>query len=353
MSPPTHNSGSHKRRRSAFIDPRTARATWTAALTLLVLALIYAIRGTIFIFAVALLFAYLLYPLVNQISGRLPPKNRTPALALTYLLVIGLLAVGAIGIGSHVAAEARQLVAEPPDVRGFLQRLQVAHPALSPMVGTAEGRIREQLGEIVSGAPRFSLHVLAASANMIYLIVIPILSFFMLKDGARLRDSLIAMFPAGGSRAVAERTVAGVHSLLLSYMRSLLLLCCTVLVVFSVVLSAMGVQYALLLASIAFFCEFVPLVGPISAAAVTVAVSALNGYPHLWLLFCFLGVFRLLQDYVLSPRLMGKGVELHPLLVIFGVFAGAEIAGVAGIFLSVPVLALARLVLGILIQRAD
>jgi predicted PurR-regulated permease PerM len=50
------------------------------------------------------------------------------------------------------------------------------------------------------------------------------------------------------------------------------------------------------------------------------------------------------QDYVLSPHLMSKGVELHPLLVIFGVFAGGEIGGVPGIFLSVPALALMRLV---------
>ena len=56
----------------------------------------------------------------------------------------------------------------------------------------------------------------------------------------------------------------------------------------------------------------------------------------------FLGLYRLFQDYVLSPHLMGQGVELHPLLVLFGVFAGAEVAGVAGSFLSVPLLALGR-----------
>ncbi len=347
MSPPTQ-SASPKGRRSPFFDPVAARATWTAALTLLLLAAVYLIRGTLFLFAVALLFAYLLFPLVNQISGRLPPKNRTPALALTYLLVIGLLATIAIFVGSHVAGEARQLAAEPPDVKAFLQRLQGAHPILAPTIGTAEGRIRQQLGEIVSGAPRFSLRVLAASANLIDLIVIPILSFFMLKDGERICAGILLLFSPGKSRAGASRAIAAVHSLLLSYMRSLLLLCCTVLVVFSVVLSAMGVQYALLFASIAFFCEFVPLVGPLTAAAVIIAVSAITGYPHLWWLVAFLGIFRILQDYIISPRLMGKGVELHPLLVIFGVFAGAEIAGVAGIFLSVPVLALARLALSML-----
>jgi predicted PurR-regulated permease PerM len=59
-------------------------------------------------------------------------------------------------------------------------------------------------------------------------------------------------------------------------------------------------------------------------------------------LLIFLVAFRMFQDYVVSPHLMGQGVELHPLLVLFGVFAGAEIAGVAGTFLSVPTLALVR-----------
>ena len=135
------------------------------------------------------------------------------------------------------------------------------------------------------------------------------------------------------------------HELLLQYMRSLFFLCCTVLVVFSVVLSAMDVPYALLLSSIAFLCEFVPLMGPLTAAGVILVVSALSGYPHVLWIAGFLGVFRIAQDYVISPRLMSKGVELHPMLVILGVFGGAEIGGVAGVFLSVPLLALGRLVL--------
>jgi len=133
------------------------------------------------------------------------------------------------------------------------------------------------------------------------------------------------------------------HALLLLYMRSLLFLCCATYVSFSIVLSAMGVRYALLLASIAFPLEFVPLVGPLSAAVIIIAVSAVSGYPHILWLIIFLGIYRMFQDYVLQPHLMSKGVELHPLMVIFGVFAGGEIGGVAGIFLSVPILALIRL----------
>ena len=57
----------------------------------------------------------------------------------------------------------------------------------------------------------------------------------------------------------------------------------------------------------------------------------------------FLLAYRMFQDYILSPHLMGQGVEVHPLLVLFGVFAGAEVAGIPGTFLSVPILALVRI----------
>jgi len=134
------------------------------------------------------------------------------------------------------------------------------------------------------------------------------------------------------------------HTLLLQYMRALLLLCLATLTVFSVVLTLIGVPYGMLLASVAFMLEFIPMIGPLSAALIILAISFYAGYHHLLALVLFLGIYRLFQDYVLSPHLMRRGVELHPLAVIFGIFAGGELGGVAGIFLSVPTLALIRLI---------
>ena len=327
------------------IDPKAARTTWTAALTLLLLAVVYAVRSTLVIFAIALLFAYLLHPLADQIGRRFSSKNRAPALALTYLLVIGLMAALFIAIGSRVANEARYLFGHPPDVGGLADRLRSSHPAIAPLIDSLRGRAVEQIGTFASAAPRLSLTVLAASANLIYLVLIPILSFFFLKDGGQLRDALLSAFNPGASRALAKRTLARIHIVLLQYMRALLILCSTALAIVGITLSVMGVRYALLLASIAFFCEFVPLVGPIAEIVTILAVSALTGYTHLWWLLIFLLIFRLIQDYAIWPRLMSEGVELHPLWVIFGVLAGGELGGVAGIFLSVPVIALARVIL--------
>ena len=323
------------------IDAKAARYTWTAALVLLLICVVFLVRGTLFVFAIALMFAYLLYPLMDAFDRRLSSldktlRSRTPALALTYLLVIGVLVVFGAFVGSRVANQAAQLAREVrnPDFAGQVRGWKLlGFPVGLQIAGHYEG--------ILNALPQITLRVLSASRNLIYLVVIPILSFFILKDGRRIRDGLLEMLDAG--RDEAEETLLEAHTLLLQYMRALLFLCLATLMVFSIVLEALGVPYAFLLAAIAFPLEFVPLFGPLTAAAIIIAVSALSGYPHVLWVAAFLGVYRLFQDYVLSPHLMSSGVELDPLLVIFGVFAGGEIGGVEGVFLSVPILALVRL----------
>lgn len=318
------------------LDLRAARYTWTAAFVLLSMCLVYLIRQTLFIFAISLMFAYLLYPLLDLIDRRLSLKTRTPALGLTFIIVIGLMSVFGVFIGDKVGYQATQLADQikNPD---FAKQVK-GWTVLRVPVGA---EIVDHYDQLLGMLPSLSLKVLSASRNLIYIVIIPILSFFILKDGRQIRDGFLELLDSG--RKAAQDTLMDAHTLLLQYMRALLFLCLATLISFSIVLSLMGVQYPILLAAIAFPLEFVPLVGPLIAAALIIGVSAFSGYPHVLGLVIFLGCYRVFQDYVLSPNLMSRGVELHPLLVIFGVFAGGEIGGIAGIFLSVPVLALIRL----------
>src|SRR5262249_8857426 len=111
---------------------------------------------------------------------------------------------------------------------------------------------------------------------------------------------------------------------------------------YSIAFSIMGVPYSVLLAVIGGLLEFIPMLGPLTAGILIVLISALAAAHPIAILVFLLG-YRLFQVYMLAPRLMGQGVEVHPLLVLFGVFAGAEVAGIAGTFLSVPILALVRI----------
>ena len=89
--------------------------------------------------------------------------------------------------------------------------------------------------------------------------------------------------------------------------------------------------------------EFVPVVGPLVAALSIFGVAYLTNYSHLWLLLAFLGVWRLVQDYYNSPRIMGGNLELHPLAALFAILVGGELGGVLGVFLSIPIMATLRI----------
>ena len=99
-----------------------------------------------------------------------------------------------------------------------------------------------------------------------------------------------------------------------------------------------GPGFALTLGTVGGALEFVPLAGPLIAGTAMMAVAMLSGYPHWGFLLLFLFAWRMVQDYVISPRVMGVSVELHPLAALFGILAGGEIAGILGVYLSIPVM---------------
>jgi predicted PurR-regulated permease PerM len=260
--------------------------------------------------------------------------------------------VAALGItiGSQAASEAKSLSAQAP---ALIERMKEAPSPNTPeglqsvketVLGALQRYVYDHYKEIADLLPTLTLRVLKASTNLLYLIIIPIMSFFILKDGRQLRDEFLDLLQPGERRVFADEILQDIHVLLLQYMRALFSLCSITLLTFGAVLSLMSVPDAMLLACVAFTLEFIPLVGPLLAAAAILSVTILTGYPHVLWVAIFLGVYRLVQDYVVSPRLMSSGVELHPMLVIFGVLAGGEIGGVEGTFLSVPVLALLRVV---------
>ena len=90
--------------------------------------------------------------------------------------------------------------------------------------------------------------------------------------------------------------------------------------------------------------EFIPVVGPLLAAVAIVIVGFLSDYPHLRAIILFLAIWRVVQDYVVSPRVLGGTLKLHPLVAIAAVLMGGELGGVVGVYLSIPIAATIRIV---------
>jgi predicted PurR-regulated permease PerM len=176
------------------------------------------------------------------------------------------------------------------------------------------------------------------------LIVVPILAAFFLKDARAFGEVLLSFVHSRPQREFLEGVLGDLNQMLAQFIRAQLMLAAFSFIAYLAFMEAARVPYALVLGTAGGMMEFIPVVGPLVAAALIISVALLMSYPH-WLgLVIFLAAWRLVQDYVISPRIMGKSMELHPLAAIFGVLAGGEIAGVLGIYLSIPIMASLRIV---------
>jgi predicted PurR-regulated permease PerM len=340
------------------LDRNAARYTWTAVFILLLVRLLYLVRETLFIFIVALLLAYLLWPLVKLLDRRLPGRSKLLALTLVYLALVGFLIVVGFAIGSRVVLQANALAARLPELLTRFQPpvVPAAAPAAPTVKSAVISAVQQQLAihsrDILALLSNAALGVVSRAGNLIFIVLVPILSFLFLKDGHEIRSSVLSLFSAGARRDMAESIVADLHVLLALYMRALVLMGVVASLAYGLFFSVIGVPYGILLAAVAFPLEFIPMVGPLTGAIIVLLVAGLSGSHHLLAILVFLVAFRFFQDYVVSPHLLSAGMQLHPLLVIFGVLAGGSIAGVAGSFLSVPVLATLRIVYRQLLAKA-
>jgi len=176
------------------------------------------------------------------------------------------------------------------------------------------------------------------------LIVVPILAIFFLKDGRGFSQVGLSLVQSRPQREFLNDVLTDLNEMLAHFIRAQLELAALSLVVYISFMMATRVPYALVLGTAGGMMEFIPVVGPLVAGVVILAVALLMSYPHWVILFAFLIAWRLIQDYVSSPRIMGESMELHPLAAIFGVMAGGEVAGILGIYLSIPVMASLRIV---------
>jgi predicted PurR-regulated permease PerM len=329
-------------------DSRTARALVTVLLFALVLGFLYVARATLIAFLFAIFFAYLVSPLVNRLEGVL--RGRVQAIAVIYSLLIVLVVLFFLGVGPKVTREGAKLGQSLPALLTQLSSGQIAqqlgseHGWNTKTTELAQSFLVSHSDDITQLAQRVGLRVADVAKQAWLFFVVPLLSIFFLKDGRNFSDFLLSAIQSRPQREFLENVLNDLNQMLAHFIRAQLTLAALTLVMYSAVLGILRVPYALVLGTMGGVLEFVPVVGPLAAALVIMGVALLMSYKHWLILVIFLGIWRLLQDYVSSPRIMGESMELHPLAAIFGVMAGGEVAGILGVYLSIPVMASLRIV---------
>ncbi len=326
---------------------RTAVVLGTGLLFAAAALLLYASRWVLIVFLFAIFFADLLQPLVSRMQGWTKLSRGSPAVAIleTYAIVGFIVALLALAAGGRIAGELRLLGAELPALIEKVNSGQIAQ-----QLGTRHGWSYETQGYLQDFLARHSAGVLALEGklaeyiaafaqNLVWFVLIPILAFFFLKDGRAFVDELVRMVERTRRQRFVRRIFEDLNQMVTHYVRAQLALAAVALVVYTLMFWLISVPYSFALSSIAGIMEFIPVVGPATAAVVVLGVCFLESYPHLLIMVVLLGLWRVAQDYVISPRVLGNNLEMHPLASIFAVLVGAEVWGVVGVYLSIPIMA--------------
>jgi len=332
----------------SLLDARTIRVLITILLFVLVIGFLYFAHHTLVAFLFAIFFAYLIDPSVSHVAKL--TRSRGSAIAVMYLVLLILLATFFFFVGPRIGHETQRLIETLPGLLGKVSSGQIAsdigsqHGWSRATVQQAQSLLLGQRQTLINIAQAVGLRMADVAKQSWLLVVVPILAAFFLKDGRAVNDALLAFARTHAQREFLQGVLGDLNRMLAHFIRAQLTLAALSSVVYITFLSALRVPYALVLGTAGGIMEFVPVVGPVVAALVILGVAVLMGYSHWLLLIILLSAWRLVQDYVVSPRVMGKSMELHPLAALFGVLGGAEIAGVLGVYLSIPVMASLRIV---------
>jgi predicted PurR-regulated permease PerM len=335
-----------------LLDRRTASALVTILLFIAAGAFLYGARRILIVFLLAIFFAYLLEPLVSRFEGWVRVSRGSRGLAILEVYVIFCVAIALVFllVGPHIVGQARNLAGALP---ALFQNVSSGQIALQ--IGSKRGwsdATQLRLQQFLVGHRDLILHWVGSAGsrvaefaqNAIWFALIPILAVFFLKDGRRFIDKLLEMIERRRQRRFLTELTDDLSEMLAHYIRMQLTLAGLSLAAYIGVLSALRMPYGAAVGAIAGVLEFIPVVGPLVGAIAILGVAFLTNYQHLLVVALFLGAWRIVQDYVTTPRLIGQRLQLHPLAVIFAVLVGGEIGGVIGVYLSIPVAATLRIV---------
>lgn len=346
--------------RRVFLDPSSPSIISIVRVVVVALILVFisnrieniisSLKSLFFLIVLSVFFAYLIDPLVKLIRRPFKERHlekfmpRSIAIVIAYVVVFTVVGLAISNLAPRVVGQAKEFAANLPSYGTTLQEraneLNTRYERLripEEVQADINKKATELGGQITTTIGNFLLNL---ATYVPWLLLVPILSFFFLKDVNLFRLSVLRMFPSGRWRARAEAVMSDVNVTLAAYTRAQLISCCLIGLICTFGFYVIGIKYTLLLGILAGIFEFVPLIGPVTIALIVTAVAAVSDNPWRALyVIIFLAVLRIIHDYVTYPRIVREGIHLHPLAIILSVLAGEQVAGIPGVFLSIPIVA--------------
>lgn len=330
---------------------------WLGALVFLV-AFLYLFSSILLPFVAGAALAYLLDPVADWLERRGLSRTAATLLMLTVFAVFFVLSL--VLLVPALVAQLSGLIAQLPDFALRLQELvePLLNSEIARSIGLDVDTIRSQFGNFVEPAAAWLAAIVAsvwsggqALIGVLSLLVItPVVAFYLLHDWDRMTARVDHWLPR--QHAPVIRDIASQMSRAISaFVRGQGLLCIVLGIFYAVALSAIGLNFGLLIGLVAGLLSFIPFVGTAVGLLASVGVAAIQ-FPPEWIWVAATAVIfvfgQFLEGYILQPRLVGNSVGLHPVWLMFSLFAFSLLFGFVGTLIAVPVAAM----VGVLVRFA-
>lgn len=339
-----------------YSDDRLTRTLKILAIFALSVALIAVvgwflakIHVVVIVLVAAVFFAYLIYPVVRRLQRRLP---RWLSIVIVYaVLAAGLSGVFAI-LGPRVNTEARNLAHDFP---GLLAQIRIdILSGNSGIIASVPVEARtvvvnalDQAGTSLQSAAVMiagqAFRILLSVASIVTgLVIVPVLAFYILLDVDRVSKGFMRLIPPRFQPQVLS-AVTDIDSVLGGFIRGQVIVGAIIAIVTTIILLALHINYAFLIGLFAGVMDIIPYVGAIAGAvpAVLIALVTFGLGRAVIVVLAFVAMYQL-EGHIIAPNVVGQRVGLTPLMVIVAILIGAELGGIPGMFISVPLAAIMR-----------
>ncbi|MBU0686232.1 MAG: AI-2E family transporter [Candidatus Margulisbacteria bacterium] len=310
------------------------------------LAFLYLIQDALFPIIIALILFYVLNPAVKLLSDQRPKGlglNRTLSIILSALILIIILVTLISFIAPPFASEFNRLAENLPQ---FIASTQSTLDSITKWYRGAH--LPDQVNAVIVNSMQNILNVMVNFVNQsaatlagflsqfIYLIVIPIITFYLLKDKESILKGIIALLPKDHQKKT-QTIILDINSLLHRYFRGVFLLCILIGTLCGFGLYLLGVKYFLILGLIAAITEFIPVMGPFIGAVPAVIIAFISSPLLAAKVIVLYIVVQSVENTILVPRIMGERLNLHPITVILAMLILSHLIGVWGLFFAAPI----------------
>ena len=341
----------------ALSDRRTLKVLLTILFFAVVCATLYAARFILLIFIFAILFAYLIDPVVGflQRHSLFFKDLRRPAVVEVYLILLLLTAFAGHAVAPQLISINSKIVGTLPVMIEDLSTGDIA-TTVGQKYGWSEAEergLKAFLARHREDTDNFARSIEQLTSNaLLVLAVVPILAIFFLRDGERMAGALIQIISTEANHLTIRAIADELNATLRKYIRAKVSLGVCSLTFYSAAMLSLGFPHAISLGVLGGALEFIPVAGWMISAAAIIGAGILAHAQWIWMAI-LLGAWRIVMDYFIAPRVMGRNLEIHPLMLIFGLMVGSEIGGIVGIYLSIPLLVVIRVIWTRLLHGAE